>query len=98
MYSLGTCGQVFRRRPRVLFQRLIWKESQFEDIRLSEDYRLEVIDRWGLPARPELSAGERQVLSLSFNYRHVESYWGGSALGDGHAFWTAQQRPQGGDN
>jgi DNA sulfur modification protein DndD len=27
---------------------------------------LEVIDRYGLPARPELSAGERQVLSLSF--------------------------------
>ena len=49
-----------------IFQRLIWKESQFEDIRLSEDYRLEVIDRWGLPARPELSAGERQVLSLAF--------------------------------
>ena len=49
-----------------IFQRLIWKESQFADIRLSEDYRLEVIDRWGLPARPELSAGERQVLSLAF--------------------------------
>ena len=49
-----------------IFQRIIWKESQFEDIRLSEDYRLEVIDRWGLPARPELSAGERQVLSLAF--------------------------------
>ena len=49
-----------------IFQRLIWKDSQFEEIRLSEDYRLEVIDRWGLPARPELSAGERQVLSLAF--------------------------------
>jgi DNA sulfur modification protein DndD len=49
-----------------IFQRLVWKESQFQDIRLSEDYHLEVIDRWGLPARPELSAGERQVLSLAF--------------------------------
>lgn len=49
-----------------IFLGLVWKESQFEDIRLSEDYRLEVIDRWGLPARPELSAGERQVLSLAF--------------------------------
>ena len=27
---------------------------------------MEVIDRYGMPARPELSAGERQVLSLSF--------------------------------
>lgn len=49
-----------------IFQRLAWKESQFEAINLSEDYRIEVIDRWGLPAHPELSAGERQVLSLSF--------------------------------
>lgn len=49
-----------------IFQRLVWKETQFQDVRLSEDYRLEVIDRWGLPARPELSAGERQVLSLAF--------------------------------
>ena len=49
-----------------IFQSLVWKETQFQDIRLSEDYHLEVIDRWGLPARPELSAGERQVLSLAF--------------------------------
>ncbi len=48
------------------FRRLVWKESQFQDVQLSEDYHLEVIDRWGLPARPELSAGERQVLSLAF--------------------------------
>ena len=49
-----------------IFQRLVWKESQFQDIRLGEDYHLEVIDRWGLSAKPELSAGERQVLSLAF--------------------------------
>ena len=49
-----------------IFQRLVWKESQFQDICLSEDYSLEVLDRWGLPARRELSAGERQVLSLAF--------------------------------
>lgn len=48
------------------FRCLVWKESQFQDVQLSEDYHLEVIDRWGLPARPELSAGERQVLSLAF--------------------------------
>ena len=53
-------------KAKEIFQRLIWKESQFQDVRLSEDYHLEVIDRWGLPAKPELSAGERQVLSLAF--------------------------------
>jgi DNA sulfur modification protein DndD len=49
-----------------IFKLLIWKESHFQDIQLGSDYNLEVIDRYGLRARPELSAGERQVLSLSF--------------------------------
>lgn len=49
-----------------IFRLLVWKESQFEDVRLGTDYKLEVIDRWGSSAELELSAGERQVLSLSF--------------------------------
>jgi DNA sulfur modification protein DndD len=49
-----------------IFQSLISKSSQFTDVRLSDEYRLEVVDRWGYPARPEMSAGERQVLSLGF--------------------------------
>ena len=49
-----------------IFQSLALKDSQFQDVQFGEDYHLEVIDRWGLPARPELSAGERQVLSLAF--------------------------------
>lgn len=49
-----------------VFQSLIWKDSQFPVIRLTEDYKLEVYDLYGSPAREELSAGERQVLSLSF--------------------------------
>lgn len=53
-------------QTRHIFHSLAWKSEHFQDIRLTEDYQLEVIDRYGLPARPELSAGERQVLSLSF--------------------------------
>lgn len=53
-------------RTKEIFKRLVWKESHFQDITLSSDFDLEVIDRWGMRARPELSAGERQVLSLSF--------------------------------
>lgn len=49
-----------------IFKRLIWKDSHFQGIELGSDFNLEVIDRYGLPARPELSMGERQVLSLSF--------------------------------
>lgn len=48
------------------FNKFIWKESQFTKVELTDDYRLTVLDRWGTPARPELSAGERQLLSLSF--------------------------------
>ena len=49
-----------------IFEELIWKDSQFKNVRVSDDYQLEVFDRWALPARRELSAGERQVLSLAF--------------------------------
>lgn len=49
-----------------IFRLLIWKDSHFMDVHLDKDFNLEVIDRYGQPARPELSAGERQVLSLSF--------------------------------
>lgn len=53
-------------RTREIFRSLAWKGGHFGDVRLTEQYNLEVIDRWGQQARPELSAGERQVLSLSF--------------------------------
>lgn len=49
-----------------VFDLLIWKDSIFTKVRLSDDYKLEVFDHYGSPAREELSAGERQVLSLSF--------------------------------
>ncbi len=51
---------------REVFSKLAWKQEHFRDIRLDQDFRLEVIDRWGTPTRKELSAGERQILSLSF--------------------------------
>lgn len=53
-------------KTKEIFQLLVWKGSHFQDVKLGPDFNLEVIDRYGLPARPELSAGERQVLSLSF--------------------------------
>lgn len=53
-------------KTKEIFKLLIWKESHFQDVHLGPDFDLEVIDRYGKPARPELSAGERQVLSLSF--------------------------------
>lgn len=49
-----------------IFHSLIWKNSQFKDVILSEDFELEVLDRWGTPARRELSASERECFSLAF--------------------------------
>lgn len=51
---------------RTIFSKLAWKQEHFQDVRMDRDFRLEVIDRWGTPTREELSAGERQILSLSF--------------------------------
>ena len=53
-------------KTKEIFKMLIWKDSHFHDVCISKDFELEVIDRYGRPARPELSAGERQILSLSF--------------------------------
>lgn len=53
-------------KTKEIFKLLVWKDAHFQDVRLSSDFNLEVIDRYEQPARPELSAGERQVLSLSF--------------------------------
>lgn len=53
-------------KTKEIFGQLVWKDSHFKDVQLGPDFHLEVIDRYGRPARPELSAGERQVLSLSF--------------------------------
>ena len=51
---------------RTVFDRLAWKQEHFQSINIDSDFRLEVIDRWNMPTRQELSAGERQILSLSF--------------------------------
>jgi DNA sulfur modification protein DndD len=53
-------------KTKEIFRSLVWKDSHFHDVQLGSDFNLEVIDRYGQQARPELSAGERQVLSLSF--------------------------------
>jgi DNA sulfur modification protein DndD len=58
--------QQIEAKTREIFKLLVWKESHFQNVQLGEDYYLDVIDRYGTPARTDLSAGERQVLSLSF--------------------------------
>ncbi len=49
-----------------IFKTFVWKEKQFESVRVTEDYRLDVDDRFHSTTLAGLSAGERQVLSLAF--------------------------------
>jgi DNA sulfur modification protein DndD len=44
----------------------LWKNEQFKEVSLDENFNLEVLDRYDKPALQDLSSGERQVLSLSF--------------------------------
>ena len=61
-------------RAEDIFQKLVWKESQFQSVQLNEDYYLDVIDRWGLPARPDLSARGTSSLEPGIHYRNVEGH------------------------
>ena len=60
----GTMRQQIEQKASEIFKSLISKIGHFQFVKLGEDYRLEVFDRYGSPS--VLSYGERQVLSLSF--------------------------------
>ena len=48
------------------FFNLIWKKDTFKDVKIDEDYNVSVIHVSGYNALANLSAGEVQVLALSF--------------------------------
>jgi DNA sulfur modification protein DndD len=58
--------QEIERSTKEVFNKLAWKQDHFQDLSVDKDFKIEVIDRWKMPTRKELSAGERQILSLSF--------------------------------
>ena len=49
-----------------IFKELVWNGDHFREVLLNKDYELQVIDESGEDVLPELSAGQRQILSLSF--------------------------------
>jgi len=55
-----------QKETKQVFSKLAWKQDHFQDIELDQDFHLEIIDKWRRPSREEISAGERQILSLSF--------------------------------
>lgn len=63
-YFAETMRRRIEEKANEIFKFLISKSNHFQRVKLSDDYQLEIFDRYGSPS--ELSAGERQVLSLSF--------------------------------
>ncbi len=54
------------RKTNKYFLNLIWKKEAYKSIRIDEDYNLSIINKYGSECLGSLSAGERQVLALSF--------------------------------
>ena len=48
------------------FLNMIWKKKEYSKVKISSDYKISVIDRFGTSCLGSLYAGERQVLALSF--------------------------------
>lgn len=48
------------------FFELIWKKENYRDVKIDANYNMSVLDQNGMEAIGTLSAGERQVLALSF--------------------------------
>lgn len=55
-----------QKKTKDYFLRLIWKKETYEDIKIDDNYNVSVINRLGFECLGTLSAGERQVLALSF--------------------------------
>ena len=50
----------------MLCLRKIWKKKEYNEVRIDEDFDLQVINKFGSNVKLDLSAGERRVLALSF--------------------------------
>ncbi len=54
------------KKTKEYFKQLIWKKGTYERIEISSDYQVNVFNTRGMSALGTLSAGEQQVLALSF--------------------------------
>ena len=48
------------------FFEMIWKKGTYKNIKIDEDYNISVLDQNSMESMGTLSAGERQILALSF--------------------------------
>ena len=48
------------------FEELIWKKKKFKEVKINENYMVSVFDRFGNNIIGVMSAGEKEILALSF--------------------------------
>ena len=53
-------------KTKTQFFDLIWKKDTYKDVKIDENYQISVLNQYGLEGIGTLSAGERQILALSF--------------------------------
>ena len=53
-------------RTKDIFLGLLWKKASFKDVKIEEDYSLNLIHSLGYECLGSVSAGERELLALSF--------------------------------
>lgn len=53
-------------RTRELFFELLWKKVTFQDVKIEKDYSINLIHSMGYECLGSISAGERELLALSF--------------------------------
>lgn len=58
--------QTIEVKTRDLFLSLIWKSATFADVRIDENYNIQLIHKMGYDCLGSMSAGERELLALSF--------------------------------
>ena len=63
---VGEIREKVEQKTKEYFLNLIWKREAFKDIKINEDYGISVINNLGFECLGTLSAGERQVLAISF--------------------------------
>ena len=63
---LSEVREEIRSKTEEYFSELIWKKGTYKEVRLGENYQINVLNVRDMPSLGTLSAGERQVLALSF--------------------------------
>jgi len=63
---LGEVRSSVERKTFEYFHELIWKKKKFRDVKIDENYVVDVIDRYGHNIIGGISSGEREILALSF--------------------------------